>query len=264
MKKILLVFSLFFAFSQLNAQGLRVGIKGGGSTTWLLNQNVFDADKRIDHEATFGANVGASVTYMFTDMVGLSLDVLYTGVNQKYNGEVGGSGPFNDETYTIKEKLRYIELPLMFKLTGEKGPYFEIGPKVGLLTGQREEFDYEDEDLAEGGMSGSFKNDFNSVIISLGLGFGVDIKVAENMFVTAGLRLSYGLGDALKKKDDDEIQSALIVGALTGEQEISFIQGFSSYKDGDYSGNDRDYSYKKTHIATGGLVLGFTYQFGGN
>ena len=250
MKKILLVFSLFATVTQLQAQGFRIGAKGAANTTWLLNSNVFDADKSIDHEASFGANIGVSATYMFNSYLGLSLDVMYASVNQHYKGETNILG--SNFGYKIKEKLRYIDLPLLLKLTSEKGPYFEIGPKFSILSNHREEMNYDDDVLGGLGSGASYKGDFNSLVLSIALGFGVDIKVAENMYVTAGLRLAYGPGDTLDKMSESEL----------GTDDHSMISHFSSYENGG-TGNNPKYSYKKTHTATGGLLIGYTYEFGG-
>lgn len=255
MKKILLVFSLLILTSAIKAQDFRVGVKGGGNTTWLINTNVFATDQELDHSATFGATAGLSATYMFNNFLGLSLDVMYASVNQTYNGEFGNTAIL----YQVREKLRYIELPLMLKLASEKGPYFEIGPKFSLLTTQKEEINFEDPYQAFGD-NGNYKDNFSPLVLSIALGFGVDIKIAENMYITTGLRLAYGPGDALEKKTDPEIQADLL---SNNPHAMPFLQRYSSYKDGDYSGNDRVYKHEKTHIATGGLVVGYTYRFGG-
>jgi outer membrane protein W len=241
MKKILLASALIFLFISAQSQGIRIGLKGQANTTWLLNKNVFDANDEIDHEASFGANIGASATYMFNDLLGLSLDLMYASVNQHYKGTILG------EDYTMKEKLRYIDLPILLKLTSESGPYFEIGPKFSFLMNHTEEFDSDILSSSE-----SYKNDFNSVLFSIALGFGVDIKVAEHHFINVGLRLAYNPGSALKDLGEDNLDS----------EDHSIIQHASSYKDGGTGLND-PYHYEKTHVATGGLLLGYTYEFGG-
>jgi hypothetical protein len=250
MKKILLTSVALLIFISAQAQSFRTGIKMAANTTWLLNTNVFDANDEIDPVAAFGVNFGASATYMFNDMLGISLDIMYASVNQHYKGTNPHFGivPMAGN-YTMIEKLRYLDLPLLLKLTSEKGPYFEIGPKFSLLMNQTEEFDG---DFGSG--SASYKNDFNSLLLSIALGFGVDIKVAEHMFINVGLRLAYNPGSATKEISKDEI--------LNGTH--AFITPYSSYEDGDFTGSDAVYKYEKSHIASGGLLLGFTYEFGGN
>lgn len=257
MKKILVCSALLIFGHVLYGQSIRVGVKGTGNTTWLLNQNVFDTDEELDHSASFGVNGGISATYMFNDLIGLSLDVMYASVNQNYKGEAKGLGVEN--TYVLKEKLRYIELPLLFKITSKQGPYFEIGPKLSLLTGHREELKFDNDAYQIFNTSGNFKNDFNPLQVAATLGFGVDINIAPNMYINVGLRLAYGITDALKQHSDAELQADL--GGK--DPQYTILQRYSSYDSGDYSGGDQIYKYKRTHIATGGLLIGYSYSFGG-
>ena len=257
MKKILLSLSLLFVIPVVQAQSVRVGAKGSANSTWLLNTNVFDTDEELDHSASFGGNAGISATYMFNDLIGLSLDVMFASVNQQYKGEIKGLS--GDNTFMLKEKLRYIDLPLMFKLTSKQGPYFEIGPKFSLLNAHREELKFDNDNYSVFNTGGNFKNDFTAFQISAVLGFGVDINIAKDMYITVGLRLAYGISDAMKKRSDAEIQSDL--GSL--DPEYCILQRYVSYKDGDYSGGDQIYKYKPSHSAVGGLVIGYTYSFGG-
>jgi|GEM_PF-742675 len=260
MKKILLAVVLLFSYIGANSQSFRIGAKGAANTTWLLNGNIFDADDEIDTEASFGANAGLSVTHMFSPQLGLSLDILYASVNQHYKGTFDIFG--TPRNYTLKEKLRYIDLPLMLKITSEKGPYFEIGPKLSFLMKETQVVESEFPILIGNRIQNgtrSFKNDYNPLIFSIALGFGVDIKVAEHHYITAGLRLAYSPGSALKKISQDELEED-----LDNEVGHSFILPYSTYKDGDFTGSDRIFSHKKTNIATGGLLLGYTYEFGGN
>jgi len=250
MKKILLTSVALLIFINVHAQGFRTGIKVAANSTWLLNTNVFDAGDEIDPVASFGVDFGATGTYMFSEMIGISLDVFYSAVNQHYKGTfITGPLPTDLFDYTVKEKLRYLDLPLMLKLTSEKGPFFEIGPKFSFLMNQTEDFKSEFLDVSE-----SHKDDFNSMLISIALGFGVDIKVAENMFINVGLRLAYNPGSALKDLGEDALDNG----------EHAFISSYSSYDEGDVSGSNAVYKFEKSHVATGGLLVGFTYAFGGD
>lgn len=251
MKKYILVFCLLSGVSMAQAQALRVGLKGGPNSTWLLNDNIFGSAD-INIWPTFGGTVGPSVTYMFSDAVGVSLDILYTSVNQQYRPDED-EDPF---AYDLKEKLRYIDLPLLFKVGSQKGPYFEIGPKFSILTKHREEFTFLNGVQGGQGESYSNKSDFNGLLFSIALGFGVDIKIVKNMYINAGLRLAYNPGDVLRQKSSAELM-------LDGDNH-TIIQQFSSYSNYPDKASDLNYRYKKTHLVSGGLFLGFTYQIFGD
>jgi hypothetical protein len=247
MKKLILAFSLFIIHSQIQAQAIRVGAKLGGHTNWLLNDNVFSSS-HLNIAPSFGATGGLTASYWFNHSMGVSLDLLYASVNQNYKPD-----NTDDGDYTLKEKLRYIDLPLLFKVGSNQGAYFEIGPKFSLLTNHKEVLQVND-DFNTGLESSthSYKNDFNGLVFSIALGFGIDIKINDKMGINTGLRFAYNPGDVLKQHSEDNLTDF--------SESHSFISQFSSFDN--YGGKDPEYKYKKTHLITGGLLVGYYYQFG--
>jgi len=250
MKKALLTIAVVLAGLSVQAQNIRVGLTGGLNSTWLMNKNVFDANDGLDIAATFGGRIGAEAIYSFNDKTGLSLGLNFISMNsQKYSGdETGLDGD-------LTTKLKYFDVPLLFRLTSSGGTYFEIGPQFGFLGSAKESFessdnsnfDYDDYDV---------KNAFESTNIALVFGFGVDIDVSENIFITAGLRLGYGFTDVTKEYDSTLDFLADNPDYLTGEGQ--YLTTLAAHTD-----DDGDFNYEKTSRVFGGLNLGVSYKFGG-
>lgn len=253
MKKALLTIAVVIAGLSVQAQNIRVGLTGGVNSTWLMNKNVFDADDELDIAASFGGRLGIEGIYSFNDKTGLSLGFNFISThNQKYTGE-SSSG---NVSYDVTEHLKYFDIPLLFRLTSSSGTYFEVGPQFGFLTSATEDFetspsspfDYEGDEH-----DGSYEN-MNIAVI---LGFGVDIDVTENIFITAGLRLGYGLSDVTT-----EYGSAAELAAADNMDEISYPNYWAHYENANTQNGDQ-FSYEKTSRVFGGLNLGVSYKFGG-
>jgi len=188
MKRIFLVLGLVAAITSAEAQKLRVGIEGAYNSTWLFNKNVSDAGEDLDYASTFGYQVGATWIYDFKEGIGISTGFLLGTVNQKYTNLKNSPDKFESEL-----NLTYIDVPLLFRLTSSKGPYFEIGPQFSFLS--KAEFTGLTSTKDE-------KDNTNSVNISAQIGFGYDVKASEKLTVGLGLRLGYGLTDAGKEPDN--------------------------------------------------------------
>lgn len=243
MKKLLVSIVLVATAMTLNAQSaFKVGLGGAFNSTWLINQNVSDADDELDVAISWGGNFGLNLQYYFNENVGLSLGVMRSGHNQRYTSEVG------DETFESKVKLRYIDVPLMLRLGGnEKGAYFEFGPQFSFLGKATEEyddvpsipgFDFDDEiDVEEG---------YKSVTVGFLLGFGVDIKAGDSFTISTGLRLGY-LGNVTKEYGSPE---------ELYESDADGIAAYSHFEDADPT---KDFDYTPTHRIVGGIFLGVAY-----
>jgi len=227
------------------AQEVRIGVKGAFNSTWLFNTNISDRGESADYQASWGSHLGLAFNYYFTEDLGIGVDLLYVTHTQNFLGNTfDGSG--NGFAYTGEEVLTYLDIPVLFRISSEGGPYVEIGPQVGLLLGGKEDFylaydalniiQYKDAD---------YKKDFNSVNVAAVLGFGYDIKASDNLFVNLGLRFGYGLTDATVKFPENDF-------------DIPFNHSaFSGFAHSDVKG---DYNYTKTNRAFGGLMLGLIYK----
>jgi hypothetical protein len=242
MKRVLIIVALVSASMVVQAQNVRLGLSGGINSTWLMNKNVFDQNDGLDIAASFGGRIGIDAIYSFSEKVGVSVGVNFlSSHNQKYTGDATGI----DGDLTVK--LKYLDIPILFRLTSTSGTYFEIGPQFGILNSAKETY--------EGNSTGfdydniSVKNGFETTNIAAILGFGVDIDVTDNIFITTGLRLGYGISDVTK-----EFSSPLnlVLGTNSAATEFAHMD------------DDGQFNYEKTSRVFGGLHLGVSYKFGGN
>jgi opacity protein-like surface antigen len=194
MKKIVLAALLFISVSmKVQAQYLRAGIAGAFNSTWLFNKDVSDAGEALDYKSTFGPSVGVEALYNFKENIGVSIGILYSAINQKYTNRVTDIHG-NKNTFETEMKTNHIEIPILFRYTGESGPYFEIGPQIGIVTGA------EIEGL---GTTLDIKDQTASTNISGALGFGYDVDLSDNLDLTLGLRFGYGFTDISDGNGDE-------------------------------------------------------------
>ncbi|MGR6086615.1 MAG: porin family protein [Arcticibacter sp.] len=250
MKKALLTLGIALAAMTTQAQDFRLGITGGLNSTWLLNDNVFSANDGLDVASTFGGRFGLEGIYSFNEKVGMSIGLNFiSGHNQKYAG---------DQTFLdgdLKTKLRYIDIPLMFRLTSGSGSYFELGPQIGILSSAKE--DFKSNDGQESWSDVDVKSSLNTTNVAFVFGFGADIDVSENIFITTGLRLGYGFTDVTKdypttqdflNDNPDYVNNdAIYLTSVAAQQEIT--------------DNGATHDYKATSRAFAGLHLGVSYKF---
>lgn len=116
MKK--LIFSLLLtacASTQLQAQSLTFGIKGGLNVARLTN---YDRDGA---RASFYA--GGFANFAFSDMLSLQPEVLYSGQGSTFRDIL-------DNKYSVK--LGYLNIPVMFQVRPVPEFYLEAGPQFGI------------------------------------------------------------------------------------------------------------------------------------
>ena len=128
------------AFAQ--AQYVVVGAQGGFGSRWLINNNVSDQAEDLDITTSYAPVFGIELGYLFPTTSNLKLGVIVEGnysiVNQKYTGKSDLDS--NNFTYGIHEQLKYIQVPVLFHLTG-KSLFFEAGPQFSFLSSATSDFD---------------------------------------------------------------------------------------------------------------------------
>ena len=253
MKKITLVVVLIASTLIMNAQEFKVGMGGGIYSTWLVNKNVSDQGDDLDFAATFGGQIGLNMQYYFKDNLGLNFGLLFTGHNQKYTGDYGTTP---SSGFEAKTKMRYLDIPFLLRMGGgAKGAYFEFGPQFGLLMSAQDEYTAEPTNPYLPNWSGiDRKDDFKGSNIAFVLGFGVDIDASENVLITTGLRLGYGLGDVTKEYKEAEVE----LKSSTFPPAIGASTYWAHIKQGD-SGGDT-FKYASTARAFGGLFVSVLFK----
>ena len=255
MKKFLLALVLVCGCLSLQAQdAMRIGVKGAFNSTWMFNNNVSDVGPSLDYASTFGSSFGVQFIYNWSESYGIETELLYTGFNQKYDLNLGNDkNPIN---FSVEDNIKYLDIPVLFRMSSPKGPYFEIGPQASLLMGAKESFkgeissnnDYSKRD---------FKSDFKGFGLSGILGFGVDIKLDDNVFLNTGLRFGYTFTDATTEYTKLQMEEM----SSTNPSSVSINAGFNhTSTENDKNGNPI-FDYQKSHRAWAGLNLGVQFQF---
>lgn len=251
MKKTFALAALILVATAVNAQEVVLGAQGGFGTTWLLNNNVSDQDEELDFITSYGPVFGIEAGYLFKTMTNVKLGVMVEGNYAVVNQDYAGKFEYDSVLYNLKvrDRLSYIQVPVLFHVTG-KAMFFEVGPQFSFLSAAEESFSTSPSTLSRPDLD--VLRGFNSSVVSVAFGFGAHFNVATNLFVDTRLRFTYGLTDA-----------TVDYGSETARNEAA------NYLSSEYGGiaahyantaQKGEYTYKATNLATGHLLVGFTYR----
>jgi opacity protein-like surface antigen len=252
MKKILAIAVIVIAgLSSAQAQeGIRLGAKGSFFSTWLFNKNVSDQNASLDYASTFSPSFGIQAVFMLKETYGISAEIVYASHKQKYDGYIGNE---EDGAFTNELTLSYIDIPILFRVSSPKGPYFEIGPQVSLLAGAKETFAFEIPTVANYS-DRDVKDDFKGFGVAGVLGFGIDIKLTDMINLTTGLRFGYMFTDATTEYSQEEFENI-------DTDKISLVSAAAHYEAEKELGSPKnDFSYQKSNRAFGGLQIGIQFM----
>jgi hypothetical protein len=244
MKKLVLSALLAAGFATANAQHLELGLHGGFGTTWMINSNVSDQGDVLDPKASFGPLFGLHAGYILPSRLGLIVDIDFAMDQQQYKGKMTlGS---STSSYEVKDKISYIEVPILLRKYSKGGFFFEIGPKFSFLSSAKETVEYSPNNTG-GYTDFNVASGYKKTVVSGVAGIGGQFTIMDNLSAEVGLRLAYGFTDATVKFSETDLKGS-------AGHNISIGTGFAHY---DQQGN---YSYKSTHLATGHVLVGFTYH----
>jgi hypothetical protein len=165
----------------------------GSDRTWSIGPEVGvnfskwggDAD---ESDYNTGLLAGGFITYSIRETYGFTAKILFS---QK---GAAGDGFYEGEEGDTKLHLNYIEIPVLarvfFNREGTVRPNVFLGPSFGFLTGAKvklEDGDYESID--------NYDDAFNTFDLGLAAGLGLNIRVAEEMYLIVDARYTYGLSD---------------------------------------------------------------------
>ena len=225
MKKIILGITCLLFISQSKAQNLGFQLegqlKGMESSTWLINNNISDKGAEQDYAPGWGTTFGLGINGYFKS-VGLGVEILGGTHKGAYKGSVGALD------YTSEVQLKQFQIPILLKLRGEKGGYFEIGPQFNMISSAR--YTYDGMVNSTSDVKSSYQN-YTSVV----MGFGANIQLMKSipLGLLIGMRLNYGFADA---------------------------KGVDTF--GNSLSNSIFYpTYEKTMAVSAGLQIGFSYKF---
>ncbi|MEP2772134.1 MAG: porin family protein [Fulvivirga sp.] len=180
MRKVLLSIVAVFAFAAAsNAQS--VGAKVG------FNMANINGDSFDETDSKFNLIFGLYGEFMLSDKLGFQPELIFSGQGAKFDQADGSGG-----TIEFKQKLSYVNIPLLANIYLADNFYLQAGPYVGFLTN------------AEANVSGSLgilggdnKDSFKST--DFGAMFGLGVKAGKFDF---GLRYQLGLANIAEDFDD--------------------------------------------------------------
>lgn len=225
MKKIILGITCLLFISQSKAQNLGFQLegqlKGMESSTWLLNKNISDKGAEQDYAPGWGTTFGLGINGYFKS-VGLGVELLAGTHKGAYKGSVATID------YTSDVQLKQFQIPILLKLRGESGGYFEIGPQFNIISSAT--YTYDGLVNWTKNVKSSYQN-YTSVV----MGFGANIQLSKSipLGLIMGMRLNYGFADA---KGVDAFSNSL-------SSSIFYP------------------TYKKTMAVSAGLQIGLSYKF---
>jgi hypothetical protein len=157
-KMLLLAVVTVLGFTNVNAQKIKFGVKGGLNFANISGDNTKNAD------LVTSFNFGVLSEIPISDKFSFQPELMYSG--QGYS--------FNDNTVA----LSYLNIPLMGKYYLTKGFSVEAGPQIGFLLAAKNE-------------KVNVKDSFNTV--DFGVNFGLGYKLENGL--NFGVRYNLGLTD---------------------------------------------------------------------
>jgi len=178
MKKIILsisLFSLVAFYTQVNAQGIGLGIRGGVN---FANQSITD----INTNSRTGFHAGAYVILAFSEKWGIQPELLYSSQ--------GSELPDLDEL----NKFNYLSIPVLLRWKPVSLLSIEAGPQFSSLL------------KAEDDSGQSIKEQFKSSDFGLVVGATLHLPLGLN----AGVRYVWGFTDVADLQDDTEVKNTVV------------------------------------------------------
>jgi len=194
MKKIaylLIAFTFFFqnANAQRRTQTIKwfsIAAKVGYGNSVLLNVNNIE-DKHVEFNyLTPSLSYGGRFTFTYGDKIGFGSDVLLSSFGQKYTIDNNG------DIYEKEISISSLDILPFFRYSGEKGGYFEIGPKfsniksIDVSNSVNQNFTQNSENIDQ-----YYSSQFTSIV----LGFGLAVYKNERIDVNFGTRFAYSFTD---------------------------------------------------------------------
>lgn len=168
-----------------NAQETRFGVKAGANLA-----NVSGGDLS-GNKNLVGLAAGVMADVSFSDLISFHPELLYSQKGAKFES----SGSFSGTNYTLTQETRtsYLDLPLLLRVKAD-GLFFEAGPQVGFLIGQKTE---STESYSGNGGSGSSSSSSTSTtgLRKFDVGYIAGVGYQLPMGLEVGVRYNGGISD---------------------------------------------------------------------
>ncbi|HLW30758.1 MAG TPA: porin family protein [Aequorivita sp.] len=196
MKKLVFLAAIAaMSFTTINAQEVRLGVKGGVNFATLSGDHLGDIKSRT------GFHLGGLVEIPVTERFAVQPEILYSAQGAEYKESGQESGV--DYSYEYKNKLDYISVPVMAKFYVVDGLAIEAGPQISFLTSSKGEYEG-----TMGGITVSGDSDLEDIsTIDFSLGAGASYRLPMGVFF--GARYNFGLSNVYDgdNADDNKIHN---------------------------------------------------------
>lgn len=196
MKKVILSLALLAGItSAAQAQSTRFGIKGGVGLASVSG----DAGTGTTKKNLVVAQAGVMADFGFSDLLSFHPELLYS---QKGVRVESGS-------VYAQSRLSYLDLPLLLRVNAD-GLFFEAGPQVGFLIGEKDENNIFGSTVTSTSTDGTRK-------VDLGYIAGVGYQLSSGL--EFGVRYNGGISDLSDPSGSDKARNSVFqfqVGYLFG------------------------------------------------
>jgi hypothetical protein len=183
MKKTILVAALLFsAFTTIQAQSVKLGLKAGlnyanqTGTAITVNSDNYKTDAISSYHAGLVAEIN-----LFEGLA-LQPELLYSTQGASYKNAL----------VEIKDEVGYLSIPVMIKISLSKSISLELGPQASFLLSEKDQFVVKDPNTFDFAVAG-----------------GLGLKVTKSIFIQA----RYGLGLTEISKEAQTKNSVLQISA---------------------------------------------------
>ncbi|QNH62768.1 porin family protein [Hymenobacter sediminicola] len=181
MKKLILTLALAAgAASFSHAQGVKLGVKVGASYASISGDDTEDAKYKL------GFNGGLTANFGFSDLLSFQPELLYSQKGFQYEED--------DLDLKAKQTYHYVDVPLLLRINAD-GPFFELGPQVGVLLGQKSKVTVDGEEVDSD--SDSDLDGYNRVDFGYIAGVGYQLESG----LSVGVRYNGGIGNIFENED---------------------------------------------------------------
>jgi hypothetical protein len=203
MNRFFLIAWLYLSLLTANAQSdWNFNLYGVGQNTMLLNKADSDSNS-VRYQASFGGAIGAGVTYHWTELWGIGLDVVYSFQGQRK--EYG----LNDTLFPgIYEdvKLQYVKIPVTARYRSDSDTRFQyraaFGPTFMVLVNATKK-----QIVPAKEAEGDATDEYNLLNWGLYMSHGLQYKLGKRIWLTFDLTADWALSDA---EDKDAVVTDLL------------------------------------------------------
>jgi hypothetical protein len=182
-----------FAFTSVNAQEVKFGVKAGVNFASVGGDDTDDLDGRTSF------HFGGVAEIVISDKFSVQPELVYSAQGAKASFE---EDSFKEEVTT---KLDYLNIPIMAKYYVAEGFSIEAGPQIGILMKAEAEFDFTDSEFPEDNESGT--EDLKDGTSGIDFGFGIGAGYKMDSGLNFALRYNLGLSNINDFEGSDDFSN---------------------------------------------------------